>query len=129
MLLFHPHSPLATIIHVPFRYFYGVQNDPTKRGELFGIENIFKLHEHTLATKMAVCNQCEMRVVAAEFCHQIEKAHLAEFDWALAHMDGKPSDKKHDDDDLGLDNEAKLRVDDVCPDIHLHKIRTHSLTV
>ena len=37
-----------------FRYFHGVQNDPAKRGELFGIENIFTLHEDTLATKMAV---------------------------------------------------------------------------
>jgi hypothetical protein len=36
------------------RYFEGVQGDSAKRGELFGIENIFKLHEDKLATKMAV---------------------------------------------------------------------------
>jgi hypothetical protein len=36
------------------RYFEGIQGDNTKKGELFGIENIFKLHEDTLATKMAV---------------------------------------------------------------------------
>ena len=36
------------------RYFEGVQGDKTKQGELFGIKNIFKLHEETLATKMAV---------------------------------------------------------------------------
>lgn len=39
--------------HFP-RYFEGVQGDKHKQGELFGIQNIFKLHEHTLATKMAV---------------------------------------------------------------------------
>lgn len=36
------------------RYFEGIQGDTTKRGELFGIENIFRLHEDKLATKMAV---------------------------------------------------------------------------
>ncbi|KAF9445975.1 hypothetical protein P691DRAFT_804938 [Macrolepiota fuliginosa MF-IS2] len=51
------------------RYFEGIQGDNSKRGELFGIENIFKLHEDRLATKMA-----------------IEKANLAELDWALANM-------------------------------------------
>lgn len=39
---------------VQTRYFKGVQGDNTKRGELFGLENIFKLHEDKLATKMAV---------------------------------------------------------------------------
>ena len=37
------------------RYFEGIQGDNVKKGELFGIENIFKLHEDKLATKMAVC--------------------------------------------------------------------------
>lgn len=37
------------------RYFEGIQGDNSKKGELFGIENIFKLHEDKLATKMAVC--------------------------------------------------------------------------
>lgn len=36
------------------RYFEGVQGDKTKQGELFGLKNIFKLHEGALATKMAV---------------------------------------------------------------------------
>jgi DNA excision repair protein ERCC-6-like 2 len=36
------------------RYFEGVQGDNSKRGELFGLENIFKLHEDKIATKMAV---------------------------------------------------------------------------
>lgn len=36
------------------RYFEGVQGDTKRRGELFGAENLFKLQEHTLATKMAV---------------------------------------------------------------------------
>ncbi|KDQ54546.1 hypothetical protein JAAARDRAFT_397913 [Jaapia argillacea MUCL 33604] len=39
---------------VQTRYFKGVQNDKSRQGELFGIQNIFKLHENTLATKMAV---------------------------------------------------------------------------
>ena len=36
------------------RYFEGVQGDKTKQGELFGLQNIFKLHEGALSTKMAV---------------------------------------------------------------------------
>lgn len=36
------------------RYFEGIQGDNAKKGELFGINNIFKLHEDKLATKMAV---------------------------------------------------------------------------
>ena len=36
------------------RYFEGVQNDKERQGELFGLQNVFKLHKHTLATKMAV---------------------------------------------------------------------------
>ena len=36
------------------RYFEGIQGDKTKQGELFGLKNIFKLHEGPLATKMAV---------------------------------------------------------------------------
>ncbi|CAK5270975.1 unnamed protein product [Mycena citricolor] len=52
------------------RYFAGVQGDKSKQGELFGLENIFKLHEGTLATKTT-----------------IEKAHLTELDWALGSME------------------------------------------
>ncbi|KAF8918341.1 P-loop containing nucleoside triphosphate hydrolase protein [Mucidula mucida] len=54
------------------RYFEGVQGDPSKQGELFGLKNIFKLHEGTLATKRA-----------------IEKATNAEMDWALSNMSSK----------------------------------------
>ena len=36
------------------RYFQGVQGDTSKQGELFGLKNIFRLHEDTLATKMTV---------------------------------------------------------------------------
>ncbi|KAI0830128.1 P-loop containing nucleoside triphosphate hydrolase protein [Trametes gibbosa] len=54
------------------RYFEGIQGDKQKQGELFGIQNIFKLHEHTLATKMA-----------------IERAHVSDLDWAFAYMGGK----------------------------------------
>jgi hypothetical protein len=39
---------------VIFRYFSGVQGDKTRQGELFGVKNIFKLHESGLATKAAV---------------------------------------------------------------------------
>jgi DNA excision repair protein ERCC-6-like 2 len=39
---------------VQTRYFEGVQGDKSRQGELFGIKNIFRLHEKTLATKMAV---------------------------------------------------------------------------
>ncbi|OAX33766.1 hypothetical protein K503DRAFT_699906 [Rhizopogon vinicolor AM-OR11-026] len=57
---------------VQTRYFSGVQGDTSRQGELFGIKNIFKLHEDTLATKMA-----------------IEKATIMELDWALAHLNSK----------------------------------------
>ncbi|KAI0668887.1 P-loop containing nucleoside triphosphate hydrolase protein [Trametes maxima] len=59
------------------RYFEGVQGDKRKQGELFGIKNIFKLHEHTLATKMA-----------------IESAHVSDLDWAFAYMGGSGSGAK-----------------------------------
>jgi hypothetical protein len=36
------------------RYFDGVQGDAQREGELFGVKNIFKLHEDKLATKQAV---------------------------------------------------------------------------
>lgn len=44
--------PLFTAV---FRYFEGVQGDKSKQGELFGLANIFKLHEGGLSTKMTVC--------------------------------------------------------------------------
>ncbi|KAG6890202.1 hypothetical protein C0995_010213 [Termitomyces sp. Mi166 len=77
---------------VQTRYFEGIQGDTGKKGELFGIENIFKLHEDTLATKMA-----------------IEKANLAELDWALANMGGpKPKKQtKSNREDWLVDAETK----------------------
>jgi len=54
---------------VQTRYFQGVQGDTSQQGELFGLQNIFKLHEDTLATKMA-----------------IEQATLVQLDWALANL-------------------------------------------
>ncbi|TDL26985.1 hypothetical protein BD410DRAFT_836072 [Rickenella mellea] len=77
------------------RYFSGVQGDSSRQGELFGLKNIFKLHEDTLATKMA-----------------IEKANMAEFDWALAHMKGKGSSRKKGaaDDDSAAIIEATGKV-------------------
>ncbi|OCH88939.1 hypothetical protein OBBRIDRAFT_779245 [Obba rivulosa] len=54
------------------RYFEGVQGEKNKQGELFGIKNIFKLHEGTLATKTA-----------------IERANILDLDWALANMGSK----------------------------------------
>ncbi|KAG8743764.1 hypothetical protein FRC10_011484 [Ceratobasidium sp. 414] len=77
---------------VQTRYFEGVQGSKTHQGELFGLKNIFRqvsppcsawveltilecsrLHETALATKMT-----------------IEKANLAEVNWALANMDSSP---------------------------------------
>jgi hypothetical protein len=36
------------------RYFEGVAGDKTRQGELFGLENIFMLHEKASATKYSV---------------------------------------------------------------------------
>ncbi|KAJ6542692.1 P-loop containing nucleoside triphosphate hydrolase protein [Mycena capillaripes] len=73
------------------RYFAGVQGDKSKQGELFGLKNIFKLHEGGLSTKTA-----------------IEKAHLAELDWALGSMDApKPKSKRKSDIDIA-EVETKL---------------------
>lgn len=55
------------------RYFAGVQGDPTKQGELFGLSNIFKLDENFSSTQMV-----------------IEKASMRELDWALKNMKQKP---------------------------------------
>ncbi|KAJ6478557.1 RAD26-like SNF2 family DNA-dependent ATPase [Mycena vitilis] len=76
------------------RYFAGVQGDKANQGELFGLQNIFKLHEGGLSTKTA-----------------IEKAHLAELDWALESMDAsKVKAKKKSDIDI-LEVEGKLDKD------------------
>jgi hypothetical protein len=49
-------SPVPSVFSnsLGYRYFEGIQGDTAKKGELFGIENIFKLHEDKLATKTAV---------------------------------------------------------------------------
>jgi len=49
-----PTSTVGAYHHSMYRYFKGVQGDNAKQGELFGIANIFKLHEDQLATKMVV---------------------------------------------------------------------------
>ncbi|TBU31240.1 P-loop containing nucleoside triphosphate hydrolase protein [Dichomitus squalens] len=76
------------------RYFEGVQGDKNKQGELFGIKNIFKLHESTLATKMA-----------------IERANISDLDWAFAYMGGRGGAKrpkaKHDGVKWVYEEEAK----------------------
>ncbi|KJA22162.1 hypothetical protein HYPSUDRAFT_164868 [Hypholoma sublateritium FD-334 SS-4] len=82
---------------VQTRYFEGVQGDNARQGELFGINNIFTLHEDKLATKMA-----------------IEKANLAELDWALANMDAGGKGKKHAKPANELvDADAKIKEDGV----------------
>ncbi|KAF8183787.1 P-loop containing nucleoside triphosphate hydrolase protein [Mycena galopus ATCC 62051] len=62
------------------RYFAGVQGDKSRQGELFGLKNIFKLHEGGLATKTA-----------------IENAYVAELDWALSSMQPQTSTKRKSD--------------------------------
>ncbi|KAL0952740.1 hypothetical protein HGRIS_006971 [Hohenbuehelia grisea] len=79
---------------VQTRYFEGVQGDTQKQGELFGIQNIFRLHEGTLATKMA-----------------IEKASLAELDWALSNLTSTRS-KKHGQEDWLADADSKIGKDE-----------------
>jgi len=78
------------------RYFEGVQNDKTRQGELFGIKNIFKLHEDTLATKTA-----------------IEKANILELDWAMANMESRSSKKKEKKkDELAFEADMKASKED-----------------
>jgi len=99
---------------VQTRYFQGIQGDASRQGELFGIKNIFRLHEDTLATKMA-----------------IERANLLELDWALAHLRGKPkrsssqkadkwvhdADSKANKEDTDLKGLSALLFDDEIPEI------------
>ncbi|KAJ3546730.1 hypothetical protein NMY22_g1941 [Coprinellus aureogranulatus] len=75
---------------VQTRYFDGVQGDASKRGELFGLENIFSLQEDKLPTKFI-----------------IEEAKLAEMDWAKANG----SQKKRKMDNANVDVlEAETQV-------------------
>ncbi|KAG7087576.1 hypothetical protein E1B28_013530 [Marasmius oreades] len=80
---------------VQTRYFTGVQGDTKKKGELFGLKNIFKLHENSSSTKVA-----------------IEKAQLAQLDWALANLDSKTRNLSAEDRQL-VEAEAKTKDDDV----------------
>ncbi|KAF9228076.1 hypothetical protein BS17DRAFT_318817 [Gyrodon lividus] len=75
---------------VQTRYFAGVQGDTSRQGELFGAKNIFKLHEDTLATKLA-----------------IERASIIELDWALAHLRGKSKKRSNAKDDLVQEADQK----------------------
>ncbi|TCD62825.1 hypothetical protein EIP91_006366 [Steccherinum ochraceum] len=96
------------------RYFEGVQGDKAKQGELFGVKNIFKLHEGN-ATKMA-----------------IERATLADLNWAFANMKGKAkaaSDMTLDPDVKGATKELgdlkgldALLFDDAPPDVQENDI-------
>ncbi|THU93848.1 hypothetical protein K435DRAFT_861148 [Dendrothele bispora CBS 962.96] len=92
------------------RYFEGVQDDPTRKGELFGVKNIFKLHDDggELATKRA-----------------IEKAQLSQLDWALSNMTtsfrdrdrsgGLNAEDHGQKDDGNLDGLEGLLFDDALP--------------
>lgn len=78
------------------RYFEGVQGDRKKKGELWGMENIFRLDESGTTTKTT-----------------IERSHLAQLDWALSNLEGKSNVKKGDEADLhGLES---LFFDDTPP--------------
>ncbi|KAI0045188.1 hypothetical protein FA95DRAFT_1583483 [Auriscalpium vulgare] len=80
------------------RYFSGVSGDKSKQGELFGLQNIFKLHEQS-STKMA-----------------IERANLMDLDWALAHMDAitskKAAQRKSGGDDWIYEAEEQEKSED-----------------
>ncbi|KZP30044.1 hypothetical protein FIBSPDRAFT_884345 [Athelia psychrophila] len=87
---------------VQTRYFEGVQNDKSRQGELFGIKNIFKLHEGVLTTKETV--------------QRIEKANISELDWAMANMESKPvkrtslqNSKRDEVDEIDAKGDADLR--------------------
>ncbi|TFY76961.1 hypothetical protein EWM64_g7051 [Hericium alpestre] len=84
---------------VQTRYFSGVSGDKSRQGELFGLQNIFKLHENTSTTKVA-----------------IERANMVNLDWALAHMDAikakKPRKKNGAAEDWVYEAEAKETKED-----------------
>ncbi|KAL1739550.1 P-loop containing nucleoside triphosphate hydrolase protein [Schizophyllum fasciatum] len=84
------------------RYFDGVQGDPQKQGELFGIKNMFTYHEDEQTMKVA-----------------IERATIAELDFAMSHPN-KPAKDGDGKRLLGKD-EKELRglgafmFDDLSP--------------
>jgi hypothetical protein len=61
---------------VQTRYFAGVQRDASRQGELFGIRNIFKLHEETLATKMAASRSTNVVDLHADISSRSSKLTL-----------------------------------------------------
>ncbi|KAF8750146.1 SNF2 family N-terminal domain [Rhizoctonia solani] len=75
---------------VQTRYFEGVQGSKSHQGELFGLKNIFKLHETALATKMIVRLFFLALMYVIDPCCSDRKANLAEMNWALANMDSTP---------------------------------------
>lgn len=87
---------------------------------MFGIQNIFKLHESTLATKMAVStpNLSFWIVFNMSPCLklQIEKATLVELDWALTHLGGGKAKKqtKSSSEDWIVEMDVKGNKEDVC---------------
>lgn len=104
------------ISYLPLRYFSGVQGDTSRQGELFGIKNIFKLHEDTLATKMAV-SSCVLHRRIDVNLPQIEKATIMELDWALAHLSSSKSKKsaKSKADDWVYEADSKSGKEEVSP--------------
>lgn len=96
---------------VQTRYFGGVQNDAARQGELFGIKNIFKLHEEQLATKMAVRTHHSTLKGGLLISAQIEQAHVAELNWALENIASK---KKKGEAGWVYEAEAAKSGIDVC---------------
>jgi DNA excision repair protein ERCC-6-like 2 len=92
-----------------------VQGDSQKEGELFGVRNIFKLHEGKLATKQAV-SLVYPQGKASLTSVKIEKANIAELDWALANLPGGKLSKKASDPGGELAYEADMKggKDEVC---------------
>ena len=103
-----------------YRYFEGIQGNNSKKGELFGLENIFKLHEDELATKMTVRRFVVLvlfHILSCDFTFlaQIEKANLAELDWALANMGSERSRKTTDKSATEtMEADTKVNKEDVC---------------
>lgn len=76
-----------------------MQGDTKRQGELFGIKNIFRLHEDTLSTKTAVSIRDCKYTSEMTTAFQIERASVSELDWALAHLQGKGGRRKSKSED------------------------------
>lgn len=79
-----------------------MQGDKGKHGELFGIKNIFKLHEGN-ATQMTVSPDYPSIQNDPNAFYQIERATLTNLDWAFANMKSKTRPTS----DLPLDADVK----------------------